>query len=83
MFAGELPESIGNLSALQRLWLNDNQLEGTEFCTEHETEHETDSKTDEETETEQWKEQVRTWRIYGNRRLIKINKRRHEKKTKA
>ena len=34
---GGLPDSIGNLSALQTLALGKNQFEGTEFCTEHET----------------------------------------------
>ena len=34
---GVLPDSIGNLSALQTLLLNGNHFEGTEFCTEHET----------------------------------------------
>ena len=34
---GALPDSIGNLSALQTLMLSNNQFEGTEFCTEHET----------------------------------------------
>ena len=33
---GALPDSIGNLSALQTLWLSNNHFEGTEFWAEHE-----------------------------------------------
>ena len=34
LFAGELPESIGQLTALEKLWLHSNNFSGTGFWTE-------------------------------------------------